>query len=174
MNFQRPDDHTRLDPRRPTAAETARWRRQSLWRNLILWRVIALISLLAAIAAVAALELRPAAEPPEQLVASLGPPDLIDPYVVTVEPKLGILRAPGQPAPDPTRIAALWLQFHGEAPIHLGMLDPSRPVRVRLPDAALKRLDESPEVFVTLEKLDGRQHATPESPVVARGTINPL
>jgi anti-sigma-K factor RskA len=174
MNFQRPDDYSRLDPRRPTAAETARWRRQGLWRNLILWRTIAILSLVVAIAAVAALELRPAPEPPEQLVASLGPPELLEPYVVSVDTKLGVLNAPGQPAPDPTRMAELWMQFDGEAPIPLGMLDASRPLRLRLPKAVFKRLDEGPTVFVTLEKLDGRVHKTPESGIVAQGTINPL
>jgi anti-sigma-K factor RskA len=174
MNFQRPDDMTRLDPRRPTAAETRRWRRQGLWRNLVLWRVATLVSLLAAIGAIAAATIHPTPEPPALVAASLGPVDMLEPYIVSVDTRLGVLHAPGQPAPDPTRIAELWLQFDGEPPIEVGQLDPSRPLRFRLPDAVRKRLDEGPEVFVTLERRDGRAHKAPESAVVARGTINPL
>jgi anti-sigma-K factor RskA len=174
MNFQRPDDMTRLDPRRPTAAEARQWRRQGMWRSVALWRAATAVSLLVAIGAIAATTINPTPEPPALVAASLGPVDLLEPYIVSVDTKLGVLHAPGQPAPDPTRIAELWLQFDGEPPIALGMLDPSRPLRVRLHDKVRKRLDEGPMVFVTLEKLDGRRHETPESAVVARGTIGPL
>jgi len=177
MSAQPANDEDYIYRPEPTVHETRRWRRQGLWRNLLFWRVATTLALIVAALAIAANWLSP---PPSAVIngatfaASLGPPELIEPYIVTVDAEQGVLRAPGQPAPDPTRSAQLWLVFAGERPHAVALLNPSRPLKVVLPPEVLRRVVEGVGVVVTLEPLGGSTTGTPTGLVVAKGTITVL
>ena len=145
----------------PASQESRRWERQTLWRNLGFWRGATVASLALAAASLVLVLLPPKqpARAPVTLAASLAPPDAPEPYIVTVDAKTGLVTAPGQPAPDPTRSAELWLIPEGEKPRSLGLLDPSRPHEVKLSPDLARRAVEGAVIAVTLEP-QGNDHPT--------------
>ncbi|MEO6378398.1 MAG: anti-sigma factor [Caulobacteraceae bacterium] len=160
----------------PASQEAKRWERQTLWRNLGFWRGATAASLALAAASLV-LVLLPPKQPtraPITLAASLAPPDAPEPYIVTVDAKTGVVTAPGQPAPDPTRSAELWLIPEGEKPRSLGVLDPSRPHEVKLSPELARRAVEGAVIAVTLEPLGGSPTGDPTGPVIAKGTLASL
>lgn len=173
MNIHRLVPRDRQIQTAPTPEEIGRWKRQSLWRSLTLWRCATALALILAAACGGALIARPAAGPPAStiLVASLGPPDLMEPYIVTFDIGTGRLTAPGQPAPDPTKSAQLWITPEGGPAQSIALLDPSRPLRMEVPRALARKLAEGVDVTVTLEPLGGSTTGAPSGPVVATGTL---
>ena len=160
----------------PALEDARRWRRQGLWRSLGFWRgaTAAALALAAASLAFALLQPKQPARTPVTLAASLAAPDAPEPYIVTVDVKTAMLAAPGQPAPDPTRSAELWLYPDGEKPRALGLLDPSRPLEVKLSPDVLRLAEDGAVIAVTLEPKGGSPTGAPSGPVVARGTLMSL
>lgn len=181
MSEQRPipseGDQDAFEARNGSATEDARrWRRQGLWRSLAFWRGATAASLALAAGSLAFTFLQPgqAARAPVTLAASLAPPDAPEPYIVTVDAKTGLVTAPGQPAPDPTRSAELWLISEGEKPRSLGLLDASRPHEVKLSPDLARRATEGAVIAVTLEPLGGSPTGAPTGPIIAKGTLASL
>ena len=160
----------------PASQEARRWERQGLWRNLNFWRgaTAASLALAAASLVLVLLPPKPRTAPAEMLAASLAAPDAPEPYIVTYDAKRGVVTAPGQPAPDPTRSAELWLIPEGEKPRSLGILDPSRPHTVTLPADLAKRAVEGAVIAVTLEPMGGSSSGNPTGPVIAKGMLMAL
>lgn len=146
------------------------------------WRSLALGSgalAAASLAGLLALALVPAALPPAggpMLVASIGAEGGDLPlFTAVVDPRSGeATLVPVRIDPGAGRVPELWLiAAEGAAPVSLGVVDPSAPIRV---DLAVPRegTGAAPVLAISLEPPGGSPTGSPTGPVVGTGALRTI
>ena len=68
----------------------------------------------------------------------------------------------------------LWLIPPGDKPHSLGLIDPSRPVRINVPKSLLPQVNSNAVLAVSLEPPGGSPIGQPTGPVIANGKLASL
>lgn len=68
----------------------------------------------------------------------------------------------------------LWVIPPGDKPHSLGLVDPDRPVKVRVPPELLPHVSADSVLAISLEPLGGSPTGQPTGPVVANGKLAQL
>ena len=68
----------------------------------------------------------------------------------------------------------LWLIPPGDKPHSLGLIDPSRPVRINVPKSLLPQVNSNAVLAVSLEPPGGSPTGQPTGPVIANGKLASL
>ena len=158
-------------------AEQPALQRAGLWQSLSFWRGLALGTSALAAACVAALIYVGAVAPPRAaLVAQLGAEGGKTGFVAAINSGGGtltivpaaLLSAEGRKAME------LWLIPPGDKPHSLGLVDPSKPVTIKVPQDLLSRLNKEAVLAVSLEPPGGSPTGQPTGPVIANGKLAQL
>lgn len=161
-------------------------RQRDLWNSLGFWRGVAGTAGLAAAASIAALVLTPRVAPPVSTPPTAsGQADLTS--VALLKPEAGpaafavaydrqrqvLIITPVSAEGRVDRSLQLWLMPDGTPPVSLGLLDPSKPLVLRVDQLAGP---EGPRATlgVSLEPLGGAPGGQPTGPVVATGRLAPI
>jgi anti-sigma-K factor RskA len=164
-------DALSLAPARP--ADTRH--RRGLWESLAFWRLLAGGAFAAAAACAFVLLKAPTTtELPQspQMVSTLADDNGVPGFVAIVDRnKSSMTITPLVSAPTDGRAQELWLIPEGQAPISLGLLDPTRAQIVRIPDQNLADVRSGALFAVTLESPIGAPHPGPAGPVIAKGGV---
>lgn len=151
--------------------------RAGLWQSLRFWRGLSLVTSALAAACLAALIYTGALSPPRAaLVAQLGAEGGKTGFVAAVNSGGGtltivpaaLLSAQEQKAME------LWLISPGDKPHSLGLIDPNRPVTIKVPQDLLARVNKEAVLAVSLEPLGGSPTGQPTGPVIANGKLAQL
>ncbi|HEY6921562.1 MAG TPA: anti-sigma factor [Methyloceanibacter sp.] len=151
--------------------------RVGLWQSLRFWRGLSLVTSVLAAACLAALIYTGALSPPRAaLVAQLGAEGGKTGFVAAVNSGGGtltivpaaLLSAQEQKAME------LWLIPPGDKPHSLGLIDPNRPVTIKVPQDLLARVNKEAVLAVSLEPLGGSPTGQPTGPVIANGKFAQL
>jgi anti-sigma-K factor RskA len=151
-------------------------RRATVWQNLPFWRWAAIGSAAIAAASLAAVvylaRIQPATAP---LVAKLESSGGSAGFLVAIDSGGSSLTVVPAAASDVDQHALeLWLIAPGEQPRSLGLIEATRPVRVRLPAGLVERLAPQSTLAVSLEPPGGSPTGLPTGPVVASGKLTKL
>jgi anti-sigma-K factor RskA len=151
--------------------------RAGVWNSLAFWRTFAIASAGLAAASLAGLVYL-------AQVPSLGPPLLarLDTeggqasFVAAVNKggdSLTIVPA-ALLAGDQQKSFELWLIPPGDKPHSLGLIDPSRPVRISVPENLLPQVTSDAVLAVSVEPPGGSPTGQPTGPVIANGKLASL
>jgi len=152
-------------------------KREGLWQNLAFWRTFAIASTALAAASMAGLIYL-------AQVPSFGPPLLAQ--LNTQSGQASFVAAVNQGEDSVTIVPAavlsgsqqkvfeLWLIPPGDKPHSLGLIDPSRAVRVHVPHDLLPQVHGDAALAVSLEPPGGSPTGQPTGPVIANGKLTSL
>ncbi len=152
-------------------------RRAGLWQSLAFWRSFAIASAALAAASIAGLiyvAQIPSAGAP--LLARLDAESGQASFVAAVDAggnSLTIVPA-ALLSGDQQKAFELWLIPPGDKPHSLGLIDPSRPVRVQVPKDLLTQVNSNAVLAVSLEPPGGSPTGQPTGPVIANGKLASL
>jgi anti-sigma-K factor RskA len=76
--------------------------------------------------------------------------------------------------PQEQKAFELWLIPAGEKPHSLGLIDPDKPVTIKVPQDLLSRLNAEAVLAVSLEPPGGSPTGQPTGPVIANGKLAAL
>ena len=146
-----------------------------LWHNMAFWRFAAIGS--ATVAAASLVALVSVGRPPQpgaplvaRLDASAG-----GGFVAAIDSsRNGLTIVPASIANVNQRVLELWLIAPGDKPRSLGLIEPGRPVHIKLPAAMLPRVTAESTLAVSLEPLGGSPTGQPTGPVIANGKLTNL
>jgi anti-sigma-K factor RskA len=158
-------------------AEKERKRSGGLWNNIALWRNLAIGSASVAVASIAALIAVTLAPTPsgEPLLARLDAEGGKLSFVAAVNPGGDSLTiVPASLLVPEQKSMELWLIPKGEKPHSLGLIDPSRPLKVEVPKELLNRVNADAILAVSLEPEGGSPTGQPTGPVIANGKLAQL
>jgi anti-sigma-K factor RskA len=151
--------------------------RAGLWRSLAFWRTFAIASAALAAASMAGLVYlaqAPSLGPPllARLNAESGQPSFVAAVneggdSVTIVPAALL-------SGDQQKAFELWLIPPGDKPHSLGLIDPSRPVRITVPKSLLPQVTSDAVLAVSLEPPGGSPTGQPTGPVIANGKLASL
>jgi len=149
---------------------------ESLWQSLVFWRSFAIGSALLAVASIGALtfiEISPPGRAP--LYATLGAGGGQPNFVAAVNATgTSMLVVPAALLSADQRAMQLWLIPAGDKPHSLGLIDPTRPVRVDVPPDLAGRFTQDAALAVSIEPPGGSPTGQPTGPVVANGKLTSL
>jgi anti-sigma-K factor RskA len=150
--------------------------RVGLWQNVRFWRGFALgASALAAAALAALIYVGPIAAPSVPLVARLDAEGGQAGFVAAVDSGHGNLTiVPAALLGAEQKSLELWLIPPGDKPHSLGLIDPSRPVTIKVPRDLLARVSDEAVLAVSLEPEGGSPTGQPTGPVIANGKLAQL
>jgi anti-sigma-K factor RskA len=151
--------------------------RAGIWQSLAFWRSLAFGASALAAACLAALIYVGAVAPPgAPLVAKLDAEGGQTGFVAAVSSSGGTLTI--VPAsllnPQEQKAFELWLIPAGDKPHSLGLIDPDRPVTVKVPKDLLTEVNNAAALAVSLEPLGGSPTGEPTGPVIASGKLAQL
>lgn len=158
-------------------AKTTRAETSGIWQNLTFWRGLAIGASALATASLAALIF--VARPPvttgplvAQIASESGQPSF---YAAVNQGGTNLTIIPaGLLTGEEQRAFELWLIPAGEKPHSLGLIDPSKPVKVTIPPSLKDRVDAQSVLAVSLEPPGGSPTGQPTGPVIANGTLTNL
>ena len=158
------------------AQAPARRTRPGLWHNLALWRGLALASVALAAGCLAALfylvDLSGTVSP---LVARLDEQSGQPGFIAASNPEDGsVTIVPAALLGQAQRSLELWVIPPGGKPYSLGLVDPDRPVQVKVPSALRPHVSADSTLAITVEPLGGSPSGAPTGPIVAKGTLAAL
>jgi anti-sigma-K factor RskA len=150
--------------------------RAVLWQSLRFWRGLALGAGALAAACLAALVYVGAVSPPPvPLVAQLGAEGGKTGFVAAVSARGGTLTiVPAALLSAEEKAMELWLIPPGDKPHSLGLIDPSKPVTIKVPQDLLSQVNQEAVLAVSLEPLGGSPTGQPTGPVIANGKLAEL
>ncbi len=145
-------------------------------RALSFWRGLALgASALAAAALAALIYVGPIAGPSVPLVARLDAEGGQAGFVAAVDTGGGSLTiVPAALLGAEQKSLELWLIPPGDKPHSLGLIDPNRPVTIKVPKELLARVNDEAVLAVSLEPEGGSPTGQPTGPVIANGKLAQL
>jgi anti-sigma-K factor RskA len=163
--------------RRLSASIVTAPERSSIWNSLNFWRTFAIASAGLAAASMAGLVYL-------ARVPSLGPPLLAQlnaesgqaSFVAAVNKggdSLTIVPA-ALLSGDQQKAFELWLIPPGDKPHSLGLIDPTKPVRITVPESLLPQVNRDAVLAVSLEPPGGSPTGQPTGPVIANGKLASL
>jgi anti-sigma-K factor RskA len=150
---------------------------EGLWQSLTFWRSLAIGASALAVASLAGLIYLaqvPALKPP--LVAQLGAEGGKTGFVAAVNSRGGTLTI--VPAAllsaEEQKAMELWLIPPGDKPHSLGLIDPNKPVTIKVPKDLLSEVSKEAVLAVSLEPPGGSPTGQPTGPVIANGKLAAL
>jgi anti-sigma-K factor RskA len=150
--------------------------RPGFWHNLAFWRGLAFATSALAAACLAALVYVGAVSPSgAPLVARLGAEGGQTGFVAAVSTggeSLTIVPAALLGAEQ--KAMELWLIAPGDKPHSLGLIDPDRPVTIKIPKDLLTQVGSDAVLAVSLEPPGGSPTGQPTGPVIANGKLAAL
>jgi len=151
--------------------------RAGIWQSLAFWRGLALSTSALAAACLAALIYVGAVIPPRTpLVAQLRAEGGKTGFLAAVNSGGGTLAI--VPAAllsgEEQKAMELWLIPPGDKPHSLGLIDPSRPITIKVPQDLLSRVNREAVLAVSLEPPGGSPTGQPTGPVIANGKLAQL
>jgi anti-sigma-K factor RskA len=151
--------------------------RAGIWQSLAFWRSLAFGASALAAACLAALIYVGAVAPRgAPFVAKLDAEGGQTGFVAAVSSSGGNLTI--VPAsllnPQEQKAFELWLIPAGDKPHSLGLIDPDRPVTIKLPQDLLSRVNDEAVLAVSLEPQGGSPTGQPTGPVIANGKLAAL
>jgi anti-sigma-K factor RskA len=151
--------------------------RVGLWQSLRFWRGLSLVTSALAATCLAALIYVGAISPPRApLVAQLSVEGGKTGFVAAVNSGGGTLTI--VPAAllsaEEQKAMELWLIPPGDKPHSLGLIDPNRPVTIKVPQDLLARVNKEAVLAVSLEPPGGSPTGQPTGPVIANGKLAQL
>ena len=157
--------------------KTSREERGGIWQSLSFWRGLAIGTSALAAASLAALIFvtrLPDATGPliAQIASESGQPSF---YAAVNQSGTNITILPtALLTGEEQRAFELWLIPAGEKPHSLGLIDPSKPVKVTIPPDLKDRVDAQSVLAVSLEPPGGSPTGQPTGPVIANGKLTNL
>ena len=153
------------DPARPNG----------VWQSIAFWRFAAIGSAaVAAASLVALISVERAPTPNAPLVARLDA-SAGGGFVAAIDAsRNGLTIVPASIANVNQRVLELWLIAPGDKPRSLGLIEPGRPVHIKLPADMLPRVAAESTLAVSLEPLGGSPTGAPTGPVIANGKLTNL
>jgi anti-sigma-K factor RskA len=150
--------------------------RAGLWQSLAFWRGLALGASALAAACLAALIYVGAVSPPRApLVAQLDAEGGQTGFVAAVNTGGGSLTiVPAALLGAEQKSMELWLIPPGDQPHSLGLIDPNRPVTIKVPQDLMSQVSKEAVLAVSLEPLGGSPTGQPTGPVIANGKLAQL
>jgi anti-sigma-K factor RskA len=145
-----------------------------IWNNLAFWRYAATGSAAIAAASLAALAYvgRSADQP---LIAKLDVSGGQAGFVAAIDTgHTGLTIIPASATNLNQRVLELWLIAPGDKPRSLGLIDPNRPIHIKLPSDLVQRVAADAVLAVSLEPPGGSPTALPTGPVIANGKLTNL
>jgi anti-sigma-K factor RskA len=151
--------------------------RAGVWQSPAFWRSLALgTSALAAACLAALIYVGVVAPPGAPLVAKLDAEGGQTGFVAAVSSSGGDLTI--VPAsllnPQEQKAFELWLIPAGDKPHSLGLIDPGKPVTIKVPQDLLSRINDEAVLAVSLEPPGGSPTGQPTGPVIANGKLAAL
>jgi anti-sigma-K factor RskA len=146
--------------------------RAGLWQSLAFWRTFAIASAALAAASMAGLVYLanlPSLGPP--LLARLNGESGQASFVVAVNKggdSLTIVPA-ALLSGEQQKAFELWLITPGDKPHSLGLIDPTKPVRISVPETLLPKVNSDAVFAVSVEPPGGSPTGQPTGPVIANG-----
>src|SRR4249919_3956222 len=150
---------------------------RGIWQSLAFWRTFAIASTALAAATLAGLVYLaqvPLLGPP--LLATLNAESGQASFVAAVNKggdSLTIVPA-ALLSSDQQKAFELWLIPPGDKPHSLGLIDPTKPVRITVPEALLPQVNRDAVLAVSLEPPGGSPTGQPTGPVIANGKLASL
>lgn len=150
--------------------------RAGLWQSLSFWRGLAMgASALAAASLAALIYVGAVGTPGVPLVARLDAEGGQAGFVAAVNTGGGSLTiVPAALLAAERKSMELWLIPPGDKPHSLGLIDPSRPVTIKVPKDLLARVNNEAVLAVSLEPEGGSPTGQPTGPVIANGKLAAL
>jgi anti-sigma-K factor RskA len=151
--------------------------RTGIWQSLAFWRTFALASAALAAASLAGLVYLanvPSFGPP--LLAQLNAESGQASFVAAVNKEgdsLTIVPA-ALLTGDQQKAFELWLIPPGDKPHSLGLIDPTKPVRITVPETLLPKVNSDAVLAVSVEPPGGSPTGQPTGPVIANGKLASL
>jgi anti-sigma-K factor RskA len=145
-----------------------------IWNNLLFWRYAAIGSAAIAAASLAALAYvgRSADQP---LIAKLDVSGGQAGFVAAIDTgHTGLTIIPASVTNFNQRVLELWLIAPGDKPRSLGLIDPNRPIHIKLPSDLVQRVAADATLAVSLEPPGGSPTSLPTGPVIANGKLTNL
>jgi anti-sigma-K factor RskA len=150
--------------------------RADLWQSLAFWRSFAIASAALAAASIAGLiyvAQIPSAGAP--LLARLDAESGQASFVAAVDKGGDSLTiVPAALLGEQQKAFELWLIPAGDKPHSLGLIDPTRPMRVQVPKDLLSQVNSNAVLAVSLEPPGGSPTGQPTGPVIANGKLASL
>jgi anti-sigma-K factor RskA len=150
---------------------------EGLWQSLTFWRSLATVTSALAVASLAGLIYVGTLAPPRApLVAQLGAEGGKTGFVAAVNSGGGTLTI--VPAAllsaEEQKAMELWLIPPGDKPHSLGLIDPNKPVTIKVPNDLLSEVSKEAVLAVSLEPPGGSPTGQPTGPVIANGKLAAL
>jgi anti-sigma-K factor RskA len=157
-------------------ATNAEDERGGLWRSLSFWRGLALgASALAAASIAALIYVGAVGTPAAPLIARLDAEGGQAGFVAAVNTGGGSLTiVPAALLGAQQKSMELWLIPPGDKPHSLGLVDPSKPVTIKVPQNILPHVNREAVLAVSLEPEGGSPIGAPTGPVIANGKLAAL
>jgi anti-sigma-K factor RskA len=149
---------------------------RGVWNSLAFWRGFALAASALAAACLAGLIYVGSAVSPSPLLARLDAEGGKAGFVAAVNRGDGslIVVPAALLAPGSQQAFELWLIPPGDKPHSLGLIDPARPVTIRVPRDLLKQVAREAVLAVSVEPPGGSPTGAPTGPVIANGKLASL
>jgi anti-sigma-K factor RskA len=149
--------------------------RVSVWHSVAFWRSLALGTSALAAACLAALIYVGTAPVPAPLLARLDAESGQAGFVAAVSQGGATLTiVPASLLAAEQQAMELWLIPPGEKPHSLGLIDPDKPVTIKVPQDLLSRVNDEAVLAVSLEPPGGSPTGQPTGPVIANGKLAAL
>lgn len=150
--------------------------RQGKWQSLAFWRGLAIGASALAAACLAALIYVGAVSPPAApFLARLDIAGGEVGFVAALNPHGGSLTVvPASLLNPEEKVMELWLIPPGDKPHSLGLIDPNRPVTIKVPKDLLTQVNNEAVLAVSLEPPGGSPTGQPTGPVIANGKLAAL
>jgi anti-sigma-K factor RskA len=147
-----------------------------LWRSLSFWRSLALgTSALAAACLAALIYVGAIGTTGAPLVARLDADGGQAGFVAAVNTgEASLTIVPAALLGQEQKSLELWLIPPGDKPHSLGLIDPGRPVTIKVPKDLLTQVNNEAVLAVSLEPLGGSPTGQPTGPVIANGKLAQL
>ncbi|HEX5930765.1 MAG TPA: anti-sigma factor [Methyloceanibacter sp.] len=157
-------------------ATNAEDERGGLWRSLSFWRGLGLgASALAAASTAALIYVGAVGTRASPLIARLDAEGGQAGFVAAVNTGGGSLTiVPASLLAAEQKAMELWLIPPGDKPHSLGLIDPNRPVTIKVPKDLLTRVNNEAVLAVSLEPPGGSPTGQPTGPVIANGKLAQL
>lgn len=149
--------------------------RESLWQSLSFWRSFAIGSAVLTAASIGALTFVELSVQRVPLLATLGASNGQPDFFASVDASgNAMLVVPAVAFAADQRAMELWLIPPGDKPHSLGLIDPARPVRMKVPRDLARRVTMDAALAVSMEPPGGSPTGAPTGPVIASGKLTSL
>lgn len=168
LQTERATSMSRVPPRPAT-------RFKALWDSAGFWRGLAFGSLTIAIALGGYIAAEKSKQPAAKLVATISPNIGPAAFVAAYDPgRRQMLLVPSSLVTNEKRVPELWIVPKGLKPISLGVIDPSHPQAITIPEQLAPHARTGSALVITLEPQGGAPGGVATGAVIAQGIFSPI